>query len=178
MSQRERYEKGGIGRWYWDYRDRAVMDYILDKPILDVGCGEGITTEKAGAIGMDLDQGNVRGSAYALPFRQGAFGTVLFLEVIEHLSNYGRALQEIHRVLKQGGKIIVLFPNDRAFKLAWFLCGMWGEIKKDRGHKWAFSPSFMQGFLEYFNFKVKENRSIPFHFWPLSLHHVVVGEKC
>jgi len=161
-----------------------------DGPVLDVGCGEGITTEKMRTgrriydfqrplcIGMDLDNGDVRGSVYDLPFRSGTFGTVLFLEVIEHLSNYGRALQEIHRVLKQGGKIIVLFPNDRAFKLAWFLCGMWGEIKKDRGHKWAFSPSFMQGFLEYFNFKVKENRSIPFHFWPLSLHHVVVGEKC
>jgi len=178
MSQRERYEKGGIGRWYWDFRDQAVMALLGEGPVLDVGCGEGITTKKAGAIGLDLDRGDVKGSVYDLPFKEGALGTVLLLEVIEHLSNYGRALQEIHRVLKQGGKIIVLFPNDRAFKLAWFLCGMWAEITKDRGHVRQWTPRMVKELLQAFGFKVAKRRSIPFHFWPLSLHHVVVGEKC
>lgn len=47
LLQREQYAKGGIGRWYWDFRDRRTFFYIKEeKNILDVGCGEGITLGK------------------------------------------------------------------------------------------------------------------------------------
>ena len=178
MSQRERYEKGGIGRWYWDYRDRAALSFLGDGPVLDVGCGDGITTKKAGAIGMDLDRGDVKGSVYDLPFKSGTFGTVLLLEVIEHLERPWKALKEIHRVLKPGGRIVVLFPNDIIFKVAWALCLMWGEIERDRGHLWQWTPRTAMAGLYLSGFRSFESHSIPFHFWPLSLHHIIVGEKC
>ena len=179
MSQHERYEKGGLGRWYWDYRDRAALSFIGEGPMLDVGCGEMITTRKIpGAFGIDLDRGDVRGSVYDLPFKTDTFGTVLLLEVIEHLKRPWRALQEIHRVLKPGGKIIVLFPNDRTFKVAWFLFGMWGEIGRNRGHIWQWKPLTVWAGLYLSRFNNFKTRSIPFRFWPLSLHHIIVGEKC
>jgi len=178
MSQRERYEKGGIGRWYWDFRDRIALWFMGDGPVLDVGCGEGITTEKAGAIGIDLDQGDVRGSVYALPFKQGIFGTVLLLEVIEHLLFPERAIEEIRKVLKVHGRIVMVFPNDAVFKIAWALCGMWAEIFKNRGHVRQWTPAEAKEMLRGHEFRVVESRSTPFHFWPLSLHHIVVGEKC
>ena len=178
MTQRERYEKGGIGRWYWDHRDRAVLSFMGKGPVLDVGCGDGITTKKAGAIGMDMDQGNVRGSVYDLPFKAGTFGTVLLLEVIEHLFYPMWALSEIRRVLRPGGRIIILFPNDMIFKIAWFLCGMWDQIKKYQGHVWQCTPRKFHFFMHQTEFKVAESRSIPFKFWTVSLHHLVVVEKC
>ena len=39
MGQIERYNHGGIGRRYWDFRDRAVMRHLAERPIIDVGCG-------------------------------------------------------------------------------------------------------------------------------------------
>jgi SAM-dependent methyltransferase len=177
MSQLERYEKGGIGRWYWDYRDRAALSFMGDGPVLDVGCGDGITTKKAGAIGMDLDRGDVKGSVYSLPFRSGTFGTVLLMEVIEHLERPWAALKEIHRVLKPGGRIVVVFPNDTVFLVARILCLMWDQIQ-DWGHKWQWTPRIASLTLPAWGFKVTESRSIPFRYWPVSLHHVIVGEKC
>jgi SAM-dependent methyltransferase len=178
MSQLERYEQGGIGRWYWDFRDRAIMDLSPTGKILDVGCGEMITTRKIGAIGMDVDNGDVRGSVYALPFKDESFDTVLFSEVIEHLNRPRAAIVEIRRVLKTGGRIIMLFPNDRTFKLAWFLCGMWGEITRDRGHLYQWEPLKAWAILYLNYFRVTFQRSIPFKYWPFSLHHIIVGEKC
>jgi SAM-dependent methyltransferase len=177
VGQRERYAKGGIGRWYWDHRDRAVMPWIGDGPILDVGCGEGITTEKAGAIGMDLDQGDVRGSVYDLPFKSGTFGTVLFLEVIEHLKDWARAIGEIKRILKPGGKIVMVFPNDWTFKVAWSLFFMWREIFRNRGHLGQWTPREARNVVRWSGFRIIESRSIPFHFWTLSLHHLIVARK-
>jgi SAM-dependent methyltransferase len=178
MSQLERYNRGGIGRWYWDYRDREVMKHLGGGPILDVGCGDMITTDKIGAIGMDLDRGDVRGSVYDIPWSTPWFGTVLLLEVIEHLERPWAAVAEIRRVLKPGGRLIMLFPNDCTFRLAWFLCGMWGEIGKDRGHVRQWYPFMAHHMLTYLGFKVVAQRSIPFRFWPISLHHIIVGEKC
>ena len=177
MSQTERYNRGGIGRWYWDYRDREALRYVRGK-VLDVGCGEMITTRKIpGAVGMDLDQGDVRGSVYAIPYHDDTFDCVTLLEVIEHLKRPGRALSEIYRVLKPRGRLIILFPNDFTFKLAWFLTGKWSEIGRDRGHILQVEPWFMRWSLEG-HYKTIASKSIPFHFWPISLHHIIVGEKC
>jgi SAM-dependent methyltransferase len=177
MSQLERYKRGGIGRWYWDYRDRAALSFMGDGPVLDVGCGDGITTKKAGAIGMDLDRGDVKGSVYSLPFRTGTFGTVLLMEVIEHLEAPEKAMGEISRALKTNGRIVVVFPNDAVFRIARTLCGMWDQIR-DWGHLKRWTPIEAKELLQGHGFRVVESRSIPFRYWPVSLHHVIVGEKC
>jgi len=177
MGQIERYNQGGIGRWYWDYRDRAVMRHLGDNPILDVGCGEMITTRKMGAIELDIESGDVRGSVYAMQFAQGTIGTVTLLEVIEHLHKPWDAIMEIRRVLKPGGRLIVLFPNDRTFKIAWALAGMWGEIGRDRGHVKQWTPGlaeYMQ--LQSGSYRV-QHESIPVNCWQIALHHIVVAEK-
>jgi len=177
MSQIERYNRGGVGRWYWDYRDREVMRYVRGK-VLDVGCGEMITTRKMGAVGMDLDQGDVHGSVYAIPYHDDTFDCVTLLEVIEHLRHPWEAIAEIRRVLKTGGRLVVLFPHDAVFKVAWFLCGMWGEIRRDRGHLLQWTPFLAKFELEYCGLKIIAQRAIPVNCWPLALHHIIVGEKC
>ena len=107
ISQKEQYQKGGLGRWYWDFRDKKVISCIRDKnTILDIGCGEGITLEKLikefpnkNIKGIDYIKENVEickkrglsveyGSVYDLKKKDNSVDCVIFLEVIEHLTDY------------------------------------------------------------------------------------------
>ena len=99
----------------------------LGARVLDVGCGEGATLYHlggpAGAVGLDLFPKKVafarqqlpacrfvEGSAYELPFERGAFDHVLVRDLIHHLEQPARFIDECARVLAPGGRLDVLEP--------------------------------------------------------------------
>lgn len=51
-----------------------------------------------------------QGDAHSLDYGDNTFDTVVCLEVLEHLHDYRKALDEIRRVLKPGGKLIASIP--------------------------------------------------------------------
>lgn len=53
----------------------------------------------------------VRGDACRLPLRDGCASAVFFFEGIEHLPEPGRALADIHRILKPEGSLFISTPN-------------------------------------------------------------------
>jgi SAM-dependent methyltransferase len=101
--------------------------------ILDAGCAFGFTTVRAervlGArrpliVGVELDPGYlaqarrcvprlrlIRGSVDALSLSAEAFDAVLFLDVLEHLPADVRPLEEIARVLRPSGALILSVPH-------------------------------------------------------------------
>ena len=103
LYQREQYAKGGLGRIYWDYRDKVILSMLdnNDCKVLDAGCGEGITLEKICKIfpnytvtGIDNIPENVEicrkhglrvepGDIFNMRFANEEFDTVLFIEVID-----------------------------------------------------------------------------------------------
>lgn len=195
IYQREQYAKGGLGVRYWDYRDRVAFRYVTGNDILDAGCGEGITLEKLTGlypdrrvVGIDTEPENLEicrqhhlqvqaGSLYALPFDDASLDTVLFSEVIEHLDLPDKALSEIYRVLRPGGRVIVIFPNDRTFMLARLAMGMVREALYDPGHVRQWTPRQIHQALRDAGFTLLARRSIPFSFWPICLHHIAVAHK-
>lgn len=97
--------------------------------ILDLGCGTGEGTSRIYAEGMtviaaDLSPAMVRtavrrfpvlqgcvADATGLPFGSGCFDIVQSLGVLEYIGPCERALQEMRRVLKPGGTLVLSVPN-------------------------------------------------------------------
>jgi len=52
----------------------------------------------------------VRGDAHKMPFVDGAFDTIIFGDVLEHVANPVKALKEADRISKQ--RIIITVPNE------------------------------------------------------------------
>ncbi|WP_448591309.1 class I SAM-dependent methyltransferase [Thermoflexus hugenholtzii] len=96
--------------------------------ILVDGCGIGIYVEALRAFspevhGLDIDAGYLRearrrgigclvqAAAEALPYPDGSFDVILSHEVIEHVADDRRAVAEMVRVLRPGGRILLFCPN-------------------------------------------------------------------
>ena len=197
IYQRDQYVKGGLGRWHWDKRDQLALNLVrsTDRTLVDIGCGEGITLEKIHRLfpdrrvsGVDILSENIdicrrhecnveQGDVYDLPFTAESVDCVLFMEVIEHLKHPEIAIQEIHRVLVPGGRLVIVFPNDRFFKIARILTLRFREAAYDPGHLRQWTPHDMRNFLNGYGFMYSFSRNIPFYLWPISLHCVMAAEK-
>jgi len=113
-------EKTGLGRW------RAwLAGGVSQGRALDLGCGTGrnfaLYGKAARAIGLDPCQASllkarrrtpgvplVRARAEALPFRDGAFDTVVSGLVFCSVGDVPRGLAEVRRVLRPGGILRML----------------------------------------------------------------------
>ncbi len=198
LLQRAQYAKGGWGRRYWDFRDRAILRCLVpsDIDILDLGCGEGLTLEKVRARfpqarlrGVDLLPDNIEicrqhhlpaepGSAYQLTaVADSSQDAVLLIEVIEHLDRPEAALDEIRRILKPGGKLIVVYPNDRVFKWARLATGRFTEAAFDPGHVRQWTPHDLRHALAARGFSVVSTRALPFFWFPISLHGLACARR-
>jgi SAM-dependent methyltransferase len=113
---------------------RLLKPYVISRDLirgdlLEVGCGEGrgidlmlphIASYSAidkieGAV-LDLQKKYpqskfVSGHLPPLPYPGNSFDTVVSFQVIEHIENDLLFLQEIHRVLRPGGKALITTPN-------------------------------------------------------------------
>jgi SAM-dependent methyltransferase len=93
--------------------------------LLDAGCGSGRvfryeTAEGARVVGVDVtpelrDNPNIddglRGDVTVLPFSDAVFDLVLSSHLVEHLPRPERAFAEMARVLRPGGRLLLLTPN-------------------------------------------------------------------
>src|SRR5467141_3253196 len=91
--------------------------------VLDVGCGSSrIIGAIPGMIGLDIQlhklryarrYGNalVHGSIFELPFADESFDCVICSEVIEHIPAQEKPFDELSRVLRTGGRLILGTPD-------------------------------------------------------------------
>jgi SAM-dependent methyltransferase len=83
--------------------------------VLDIGSGRlrpyKCLFESERYIGLDyFEQADVNGDAGHLPFSAGTASVVLATEVLEHLPEPTKALQEMNRVLHRGGHLVLTVP--------------------------------------------------------------------
>lgn len=126
-------DKSWMGYAFRARRQRVIE--LFDQPgrkVLDVGCGPGVMVPALMELGcefwgVDSSTEMVRqardnfgtlgkahfslGTAESLPFADDVFDAVICMGVIEFVDDDGCALEEMVRVLKPGGSLIVAFPN-------------------------------------------------------------------
>jgi dolichol-phosphate mannosyltransferase len=90
---------------------------------LDIGCGSSVIIQSLNyAVGMDINTGKLRflsrygipllrGSAFALPFKDSSFDCVISSQVIEHIPYEEVLFSELQRVLSPGGTLIIGTPD-------------------------------------------------------------------
>ena len=111
---------------YWRKQAVAAVDAHPGQKVLDVAAGTGVSSEPFADAGVDviaadlsegmLDVGRrrrpdmtfVQADVTALPFDDETFDAVTMSYGLRNVANYPKALSEIYRVLKPGGRIVIL----------------------------------------------------------------------
>jgi SAM-dependent methyltransferase len=121
----------GEPSYSWRFGQERRLDLMRayvpleDAWILDVGCGIGTYVRRfrdfsAHVFGVDISaerlaEAKLPGLAAAqgerLPFRDQSFDVLVFNEVIEHVDDDRRTLEDAMRVLRPGGHVVIYAPN-------------------------------------------------------------------
>lgn len=114
-----------LQRFWQRRRQELVSDLFAGQgPVLDVGCGSSriIATLPEGSVALDILARKVRyarkfsvpvvrGSGLGLPFPDDSFSCVLSSQVIEYVPKASPMIDELCRVLKPGGRLILGTPD-------------------------------------------------------------------
>jgi SAM-dependent methyltransferase len=124
-----------------DWRGRVAAKYICqDDVLLDVGCYDGLFLAKVQkkvsyAVGLEkiLPQEIVSQASgrliisditAGLPFSNGYFDAVSLLAVFEHLQNKTLVINELSRILRPGGRVVLTVPGDQVDRVLDWLIAM------------------------------------------------------
>ncbi|MDX2152942.1 MAG: class I SAM-dependent methyltransferase [Bryobacteraceae bacterium] len=126
---------------------RVVLEHLgadlHGRRVLDAGCGKArfarvLLDERPGVtvVGMDLAESMLRfvppgvqplcGSLTELPFADAAFDGAYATESLEHAVEIEKAVAELCRVVKPGGRIAVIDKN----------AGQWGRLETPEWERW------------------------------------------
>lgn len=119
---------------------KTILEYASGKKVLEVGglgnfeeyesqdflhwASKELQQEASQFLGIDIDEKGVeRAQVLGLPYQkgniedrssfqsEGGFEVIIMRDVIEHLSNVGKALDTIHGLLQTEGKLVITTPN-------------------------------------------------------------------
>jgi ubiquinone/menaquinone biosynthesis C-methylase UbiE len=131
--------------WYLDFYPYLAAHIpftnVAGKKVLEIGLGYGTVAQKlmeAGAqyYGLDIADGPVamarhragllgkiadinQGSALAMPYTDATFDHVVTIGCLHHTGDLALAFREVHRVLKPGGRAMIMVYNALSYRHWW-----------------------------------------------------------
>ncbi|MCJ7694952.1 MAG: glycosyltransferase [Anaerolineaceae bacterium] len=182
MSTRSR-----LGQLYRNLSLPVLTQAKISQKALDLGCRDGSWLEKTQSgirIGIDrfpkaAPDGvwMVKGDVNHLPFTKGAFDTIYALDLLEHVSDEGKLISEIKRVLRSKGHIMLTTPSDQIELHPRILTGV---ISRAWGHRIrrGFSEQALKLLLEeHFKVEIKPWCARNYRTWYLWLRFLYQFKK-
>lgn len=145
--------------------DYLLVDYLINRyginknsKILDVGCGKGFFSKVFTNEGMcvykvdkekitkDIEECDL--DKEELPYIDNVFDVVFSKSNIEHINNTDNYMSEIYRVLKPGGRVIILTPDWQSQMNIFY---------NDYSHVKSFTIESLKDLLKIYNFSDVES---------------------
>ncbi|MFH1650101.1 MAG: class I SAM-dependent methyltransferase [Candidatus Woesearchaeota archaeon] len=111
------------------------LNNIKPEAVADIGCGQGacsaLVDEKTEYVGVEpseslLERAHeiypeynkqfILGDAYLIPLGDDSVDAVMSIWVWSHLENLNKVAEEMYRVLKKGGKMLVITANPETYE--------------------------------------------------------------
>lgn len=167
--------------YWWHVGKLRILEALIQScempknpKILDVGCGTGVATkflQKFGDVeGIDISEEAVRfcqergvskariGDACNLPYQNEQFDLVVAADVLEHIDDDVSVMQEMCRVLKKDGYLIVTCPAHKF---------LWSEHDEALGHRRRYTRKELVTKLEVAGFEVRRISYSVFFAFPI-----------
>jgi 2-polyprenyl-3-methyl-5-hydroxy-6-metoxy-1,4-benzoquinol methylase len=144
------------------------LEDMVPGKLLEIGCGNGRFLREAyeagwQATGIDFDEHAVSaarsisgvkasvGDLHSMNFGNAVFDAVVMNNVIEHVPNPAEVVAECSRVLRPGGRLVMITPNSWALGYRLF-AGDWRSLEIPR-HLHIFSPANLKTIARMANFR-------------------------
>lgn len=164
------------------HSERRVQEYILGNlpkevgKILDVGCGKAWVAELCCpngfvVVSLDISLTNVAkarvkypfenhyavvADVFNLPFKENSFDFIIASEIIEHVVSPKKLVENLMRVLKPGGTLLITTPYKE--KLEYSLCVHCNKSTPRHAHIHSFNEKNLESL-----FKDKELKLFEYH---------------
>lgn len=184
MKQAQIENMANLEDKHWWFRERRhliakAIETLPPSRALDIGAGAGGNTrvlasagweatalefssagvELARSRGLDVVQGDAR----AIPFPDDTFGLVVAYDVLEHINEDDRVVEEIARVLRPGGRALIAVPADMR---------LWSAHDEAVGHVRRYTRGELTGLFRGPEFRIDDVRS-----WNVLLRPVVAWRR-
>lgn len=167
-----------------------------DARILDVGCGDGFHLKllrRFGPSGWTLEGVDIDARAVDVAARSGItihegtiedldlgenrYDVVYTIMTVEHVAHPDKMLSAIHRLLKPGGRLVIVTDNTDSYDAKWFSRTYWGGYHFPR-HWNLFNPHALGRLARKTGYEVDRIDSIvsPVN-WTYSVHNALVGRR-
>jgi len=165
------------------------------RKMLDIGCARGDLLDECKdqfqyLVGVDLSKDLLRraqkklglngeigffaSSASMLAIKPETFSTTICSEVIEHVDDADKTIQESKRILEPGGYLVITFP-------VWWVEKLISSLNKNfmnySGHLRSFRLKEIEPLLQKYNFKIIKKKGYYFEWTILYIFEAVFSKK-
>lgn len=156
---------------------------VSGKTILDVGCGTGDflqtaknnswnvygiePNEKARAIANSKTKNQVFDTNTLQEFESGTFDVITLWHVLEHLPNLETEIQNLNRLLKPEGRLVIAVPNFKSYDAKHYNA-FWAAYDVPR-HLWHFSQTSISKLFSKHNLEIEKTLPMTFDAFYVSL---------